>query len=533
MAVITPNTDVILLKVPLEISDSNQLTFANATAQYNYFYGLPKLAFDKFTYQRKDNTIRVGALIDDLYAYNYVMYRNTNHSNKWFYAYITDLQYVSDQVTAISIKTDVWQTYQFDLTYKKVFVEREHVNDDSVGANLVPEGLETGEYVANGTITLTTTTTFPTMNQNGVTCNFGLRTPRYVINSIYSPDDATILGTNLNGVPISGGIFVFDSWQSMVNNIQKYSNNSHLEQINQCWIVPYNTFNDNDLTVHGTLDEDLYYTFNGKNTSEKFTKTFSMPSTIDGYTPRNKKLLTSDYQYLLLTNNNGSSSILNYEYFSNTASIQFECNMNGSVGGSIFICPLNYKDIPYNYNEGIMAGKYPTLSWSGDSYTNWLTQNAVNISAGVISDVARLPLIPYNPAVGTASLLSSVLGQVSEIRKHALSPYTSAGNTNGGDVMTGSRINDCYVFEMSITQQFARKIDQYFDMFGYKVNEVKIPNITGRTNWNYVKTIGCYIKADIPQDDLDEIKSLFDKGITFWHNPSTFMDYSQSNAIVS
>ena len=57
MAVITPNTDVILLKVPLEINDNNQLTFANATAQYNYFNGLTKKTFEKFTYQRKDNTI--------------------------------------------------------------------------------------------------------------------------------------------------------------------------------------------------------------------------------------------------------------------------------------------------------------------------------------------------------------------------------------------------------------------------------------------------------------------------------------------
>jgi hypothetical protein len=154
VAVITPNTDVILLKVPLEISDNNQLTFANATAQYNYFYSLPKLAFDKFTYQRKDNTIRVGALIDDLYEYNYVMYRNTNHDSKWYYAYITDLQYVSDQVTAISIKTDVWQTYQFELTYKKVFVEREHVNDDTIGKHTVDEGLEIGEYVINSSTTL-------------------------------------------------------------------------------------------------------------------------------------------------------------------------------------------------------------------------------------------------------------------------------------------------------------------------------------------------------------------------------------------
>jgi hypothetical protein len=70
-------------------------------------------------------------------------------------------------------------------------------------------------------------------------------------------------------------------------------------------------------------------------------------------------------------------------------------------------------------------------------------------------------------------------------------------------------------------------------MFGYKVNSLKIPNITGRTNWNYVKTVGCYLAGDIPQEDLAELKSMFDKGITFWHNPATFCDYSQSNAIVS
>ena len=59
-----------------------------------------------------------------------------------------------------------------------------------------------------------------------------------------------------------------------------------------------------------------------------------------------------------------------------------------------------------------------------------------------------------------------------------------------------------------------------------------MPNITGRSNWNYVKTSRCYIQADIPQEDLQEIKNMFDNGITIWHNPATFMDYSQSNAIV-
>lgn len=66
-------------------------------------------------------------------------------------------------------------------------------------------------------------------------------------------------------------------------------------------------------------------------------------------------------------------------------------------------------------------------------------------------------------------------------------------------------------------------------MYGYKVNEVKIPNITGRTNWNYVKTQECNILGDIPQEDMQTLKNIFNSGVTFWHNPSTFLDYSQNN----
>ena len=66
-------------------------------------------------------------------------------------------------------------------------------------------------------------------------------------------------------------------------------------------------------------------------------------------------------------------------------------------------------------------------------------------------------------------------------------------------------------------------------MYGYKVNSLKVPNITGRTNWNYVKTINANILGDIPQEDIQELKTMFDSGVTFWHNPSTFLDYSQSN----
>ena len=69
-------------------------------------------------------------------------------------------------------------------------------------------------------------------------------------------------------------------------------------------------------------------------------------------------------------------------------------------------------------------------------------------------------------------------------------------------------------------------------MFGYKVNSLKVPELHTRRNWNYIKTIDINIIGDIPQADLQEIKSLFNNGITLWHNPSTFLDYSQSNNII-
>ena len=51
----------------------------------------------------------------------------------------------------VYIKTDVFQTYQFDVDYKPSWIEREMVNvaDDLIGSNLLNEGLECGEYIEN------------------------------------------------------------------------------------------------------------------------------------------------------------------------------------------------------------------------------------------------------------------------------------------------------------------------------------------------------------------------------------------------
>ena len=553
MAAITPQTDVYLLKVPLEIDNENQLTFADATAQFNYFNGLTgKIALDNFTYQRKDGVIRVPYCIDDIIEYNYVMYRNEGFSTKWFYAYITGMEFLNPSTTAVSIKTDVFQTWQFDLVYKDTFVEREHVNDDTIGANTVPEDIETGEYVANA---MTSSGTPPTTYyEKEVGFGGGGYDKCYIINSVYDPKggNTKYLYTNVNGVPVSGGIWVFESAAAMQNAIICYSNQGRLEEINQVYMLPFYIFDSATDLVADTLpigegDAALYYRFKGNTTSHDVTYTFTRPTTLDGYTPKNNKLYTSPFSFISVTNNNGTTAAYNYEHFANLSSIQFKARGNACVGGSIMVIPLNYKGVPENVNEGIMEGKFPTLSWSGDSYTNWLTQNAVNIGTGIVGDIAGAVLgaasghyLAYSQmgkniteasaGVGLFNNISSTIGQ---IYKHSIAPYTSQGNINGGDVLSGAGFNSCWAKAMSIKYEYAKKADDFLSMFGYKVTSVKKPNVTGRTNWNYVKTVGCYIEADIPQEDLQEIKNMFDKGVTFWHNATTFRDYSQTNGIVT
>lgn len=149
---ITPQTDIRLLKTPFTIDNKNQLTFTNKETQADYFLSLPYIEKSNCSYQRKDNVIRFPAHIDTIIDYNYVIYRNNNYSDKWFYAFITNMRYVNDNMTEVEIKTDVFQTWQFDIIYKNSFVEREHVISDKIGEHTIPEGLETGELIVDNII---------------------------------------------------------------------------------------------------------------------------------------------------------------------------------------------------------------------------------------------------------------------------------------------------------------------------------------------------------------------------------------------
>lgn len=552
---ITPQTDVRLVKVPLEIDDLNQLTFANTTAQYNYFNGLPKLDFDDdFTYQRKDGVISVPALFDDIEQYNYVMYRNTAYSNKWFYAFIESMKYVNDSVTNVKIKTDTFQTWQFDLTYKPVFVEREHVNDDTIGLHTVPENLELGDYVINDMRKIP----MYSSDSSFAICFLATRLPYNDAPWFTNPYD------NVGGIFSSQYMFAVNTLTAAKNVIKVYEERGDTtsDAIQNIFMIPREcieypstptvtsvTWSSSSVSQGVTVYEVKQAGW----TSSKLT--LEEPWTLDGYQPKNRKMYTYPFSYFYIDNNAGISATFRWEDFPNKSTdtwstphpnVDYYKALIPSASGSGKLFFDNYKKYQTQsgartFNYGISFGKLPVCAWTTDYYTNWLTQNGVNVAVNTVTGIAGaigsigMGVATANPMALTAGMtgLASTIGNtLGEIHRAETTPPQANGDTNCGDFNFAYDRCGMNFYMMCVRNEFAQICDSYMTMFGYKVNTVKIPNITGRRNWNYVKTIGCYIEADIPQGDLNEIKSMFDKGITLWHNPATFADYSQNNDII-
>ena len=523
MSAITPQTELRLLKCPIESDNRNQITFSNATAQYNYFNGLTHLTVDNFTYQRKDSVIRYPGHIDTILSYNYVMYQNEVYTNKWFYAFITNMEYINDSMTLITIKTDVYQTWMFDMVWKRSFIEREHVNDDTLGLHTVPENVELGAPKVYSHLTDSYNSSYSIITQSTVDPDL-----------LEDVDKVNLY----NDIPTPG---VYCRWDSVTSTnpltrlatfLNRLDSNNKKDALVNMFIAP--------TWILGTAYDK--YVQKDTTTVPSQTMGISRISQLDGYTPKNKKLLTYPYCYIALSNGIGQFNTYRQERWSLNNNNEMEVTMRGVItpGCSIRCYPQNYNGDGVNADESITLGKFPILGWTSDVYTNWLTQNGVNLGlkgvgaiTGIVGGTAMI--LSGGGAPMGVSMIAGSLGMVTdsvkEVYQHSLVPDAIEGSLNSGDVTSAVKGIRLHCYRMGITQEYAKIIDNYFSMYGYKINTMKVPNITGRTNWNYVKTIGANIEGDIPESDINELKDIFNSGVTLWHNTSTYLDYSQSNNI--
>lgn len=553
--VVTPSSEVTFYKNPCELTKSHQLTFSSINTQKAYFNSLDKLVLEDFTYQRREAIIRVPYSLDLMEQYNYVSYCNEEYNDRLFYAYITDMNYINDSLTAVYIELDVYQTYQFDFQLKKSFVERMHVGNDRVGLWTAGEEFETGELndidiTHIGFASEPTTTMVQGRNAVCIVCSEDIM--------------------NWSGVLITNGIatgltFYYMSIAYIDNFKAAITAKGKTDQIiTNMYMIPYKMFN--AMITRGYLSQHTYHSgqsdevkayvpnvewqgevlFSSHYLDKKTTGQFKRVTESTGYTPHNNKLYGYPFNYAVLSNNVGGSIDFKYELMNGSTNIQ----VSGvpTEGCSIKAYALNYNSVSeeHNYNYALDCMKYPVCAWTNDSYTNWLTQNAVNMEwreksswLGFAGNTLGSVASAFSNPVGA---LGSVINGGVDVYKTAVETTlenrmakTIANGVNGSNNATINYSNDHIytIYYKRIDGEHAQMIDSYFDKYGYRIGKMWIPETNTRPNWNYVKTIECVIDDTgtdpIPEYYKNRIKELFNNGITLWHNANNFLNYNANN----
>lgn len=557
--------------VNLNPNSENTLYFASRGDQATYFNSKIITSVSSCYYQRADiNRVKVEKPYSMLYKCDYLSFINPDYENKRFYAFVTGVNYIDDNTTEITYIIDNLQTWLLDCTIPSCYIERQHSTTDNIGDSYLYDSLDCGEYVdkeMQNNITSNTMMVF--------VCTFDML--NWLENNTKT---APLISTN-NGVYNDVGIYacyseIGGSYNNtligqIIANIYNGVGGVTLDDFINIYIYPsIGLLLGQSYPTTGLDSEKLFLvggafggTYPGQTVNLLSGPSFTPNFTIDGYTPKNNKLFQYPYCLLHVTNNNGGALDLKFEKFrdGNGAITQPQARILGTSTSEakLRLIPEQYLGEAlhdYDCELGLDSGAYPTVAMTGDSYLIYLAQNknrietgyevlASNNSASIASDwamnsmqkgiaggAATLPGSVVSGAAQFNSMMNQITMNMAEMEDRAISPNSAKGLSGVGLNYQNGKKNFTQVLK-TIDSEHARMIDDYYTLYGYPVKKVDIPNMHARTGFTFIKTIGCVLKGNCPENAKSQIEAMFDRGIRFWADITHFGDYSITNGIIT
>lgn len=555
---IEPNTTIYLLRnIPMDNSYRDSLYFENATAQINYFTSKIALTFNNQSYQRKGRGyIRLQCdtanKMSIAYGCNYLMFKNTSFENKWFYAFITSVEYINNAVLEIQYEIDILQTWYFDYTMDECYIIREHVPDDTIGLHTLPENLDTGGYyVCNAEkylidMTQTTALVFSTYQvvEQGETHVAG-----QILGGIYQ--GCFVYPFPMHDFTNDGTTMTKDESVSCMNNFLDYlTNKNQVESITAIVLVPdaivpsytatYTQGVGGAYAIQGVTWSDAPREYT-KSTQEQGEATgVSRPATINDYVPRNNKIFTFPYCCLYVHNTLGDGQTYRWECFNNNRGVGiFRIETQLTPNPECILLPYGYKGQTLNFDESIPLSEFPMLSFNYDAFKAWIA------SGGLARDIINLGSTTGNSLIGASfaseeralqagvgagmNIATGVANTIADVVIHSIQPNVLKGNQQGS-TMIANELLGYKALSITVRREVAIYIDNYFTRFGYNVCARKVPNKHNRTRYTYIQTDKATLSGSIPVNDANRICAIYDSGITWWADHDNVGNYSYTNA---
>ena len=432
---------------------------------------------------------------------NYIAYNNKPYEDKWHFGFITGVSWLSHNSCEVTFKYDVFQECWYTVNLLPCFVERMHIakTDDTIGANLVPDNLETG--------------------------------PMECYHHDYIDWGKMWIGAYLTEMPRGGQppgterLYngVYSGLISYVTEAENYSNISDL-------IDAYDEGNKDAIQLIYMFPNICLQT---EDNPSEVSKTFNVTYEY-GYTPKNNKLFSYPYSYLIANDNNGGAYTYRPELFPQGTYHLQSSGMRNTMP-VVYTCPINYAGVQFeNYNYGFTTSGFPLCAWTTDTFKAWLAQNKNSLALGLVGSSVNavvggmsggasggirggVPGVIGGSIEGLYSGLMGIASTMAKVQDMSVIPDQARGNINSDSVNVGLGICRLDMYGMRPTLKMCKVLDDFWSAFGYPIHEITKPLWNSRSSWNYIKTVDCAFTAEAELSILKDFRNLFNKGVTLWH----------------
>lgn len=551
--------------------------FTSVSEQNSWFASkTPVATMSQANYVRIEGkySVQVPHHHDTLINVNYMTFQNTQFTGKVFYCFVTKIEYINKSTTRIHFELDLVQTWFPHTSFQPSYVEREHCPQyQSNGlpvVNTIDEGLNYGDMydtvsvenyeplegvyflvivckqvVHNGEQTVAGTIK---PMQNGL-----VQPLTFYVHPFISDGDTPTVSINNEVQGLAQTQRVLEHLyqdESMINNIVSLYvtknpglaiNGDRTTSVNfqglQVSVVDLGS-TEGGATPPKTLYVHTLTTY-GYNNSQNYNK-----PKYDGFRPVNEsKLLMYPYALTVIDDFKGNRMEIKNEYIEH-ANLQIQPQGSLGVSNKISYQPLFYNmstehrqaglewamidnspnDVPIitDMLSAYLQGNRNSLEVQKNSIAFNGAMGVVGSGLGVVSSVMSKDIGGgVNGLVGGVSgagnsilQLQGMLAKSKDIDN--LPPnLTKQGSNTYFDF--GNMFEGVFIIKKQIKKEYQAMLEDYFKMYGYKVNRIKVPNIRTRQNFNFIKTLDCTLKGSIPQDQLVSLQTIFDNGITLWH----------------
>lgn len=516
--------------------------------------------------------------LETLVTAQYLIFDN---EGKQYYCFIDNVEYVNDGNTRIYFTIDIIQTFLFDLTFRNSIVEREHTKRYLSPINPVVNTLDEG--MAYGS-------SYDIKSITRIQPYDGLQFMVIVCKQSFHQGSTNVIEPSTNGIPqpftyyihpfdsngdapdteIDGTTYVLSDLNTLLRAL--YNSTNMVENVVSMYITDLPglniTYSGGQLSMSEDEVEQCEFVYTGntgswgftlllKGVSNYYQKVFSLGEKYAGLTMDSEsKLMMSPYTMFELTDFRGNSIDIKPEYINGAFLNIIGSGSMGTLNKTYYTIMGYLNDVLTNskfadYSNSLICNEPSQIPVISDYLSAFLQGNANSIQArrneiatntaiglgagvgGVVAGLAsRSGSATGNAVIGMAQTAANgVLGfQSINAQLKDIANVPPNVNSQGSNVNFdyGQDINGVFLVKKQITPEYQKVLSDYFKMFGYKVNQNKVPNLKTRTHFNYIKMAYANVTANIPHAILLEIKKVFEQGTTLWH-VNDMMNYEVPN----